>query len=159
MKAIALLLCFGGNLLAQSWVRTVSTDKMTGRTFVAYSLAATSSDGSARHRDPQISITCENNRFKFIDYYVDDILGSDHVDGDNAKSMIQYKVDDKRIRILWWNQTDDSQHAFSQSVRLKELLTAKSLMLRVETFTGDVLTDEFTVGGLDSPAFRADCGK
>jgi hypothetical protein len=71
--------------------------------------------------------------------------------------MIEYRIDDKKMRIEFW--TDGGQHAYSKSANLKELFTANRLLLRVSTFTGDVVTDEFHVAGLDTPTFHADCGK
>lgn len=139
------------------WVRTTDTDKMTGAVHIIYSVAPISSQGSTNSRNPNLSIICQNRRFKFIDYWVGDVVATDRIGDDVSKSMIQYRIDDKRMRIEWWN--DNMRHVFSQSANFKELLAANKLILRVSTFTGDVITDEFNVAGLDTPQFHEDCGK
>jgi hypothetical protein len=136
-----------------SWIRNPDTDKMTGKTTIIYSIAPVSSEGTTHARQPLLFIMCENSRFKYIDYSVGDSLSS----VEPGKTMIQYRIDDKKMRIEFW--TDGGQHTYSKSANIKELLTANRLILRVSTFTGDVVTDEFRVAGLDTPTFHADCGK
>jgi hypothetical protein len=156
-----LVLALGGVASAQtaggSWIRSVAADKMYGTSSVLYLLPAESSDGSRERREPQIAIVCQKGHFKSIDYAVGAILATDEIGGP-GKTMIQMRVDDKRVRFETWDETSDFQHAFSQTARLKELLSANRLVLRVTTFTGEVITDEFAVAGLNTAAFHEDCG-
>lgn len=156
MRLMWLCLLWTGCAFGQ-WKRTTDTDKMTGRVHIIYAVVPVSSEGSNSPRKPNLSIFCENRHFKFIDYWVDDVVATDRVGDDVNKSMVQYRVDDKRMRIEWWN--DNIRHIFSQSANLKELFSANRLILRVSAFTGEVITDEFNVSGLDTPQFHEDCGK
>jgi hypothetical protein len=160
VKMASIVLLATGSGVAQSgWIRNVNTDKMTGKTAVIYSVVSTSSEGTTYPRKPQLSVICENRHVKSIDYWVDAVLAVDNVEGGQVQSFVQYKMDDKRLRKDFWNQPSDSKHVFTYDLRIKELLASNSLMLRIGTFTGDVVTDEFKVGGLDTTQFHEDCGK
>jgi hypothetical protein len=140
-----------------SWTRIVNVDKMTGKTSIGYSVVPITSQGTDYDRGPRLSLFCENGHVKLIDYWVGAVLANDPLVGDYSKSMIQYKLDNDRVRLQWW--TDNGQHAFSKSAKVKDLLSANRLVLRASTFTGEVVTDEFNVSGLDTPQFHQDCGR
>ena len=145
--------------LASGWVRNVDTDKMTGKTSVVYAMRPSSSEGTSYKRDPMLSVICENRHVKSIDYWVDAILPVDHVERGQVQSLVEYKLDDKRMKKDLWYQPADSKHVFTYDLRVKELLGSNTLTLRIGTYAGDVVTDEFKLSGLDTTQFHEDCGK
>jgi hypothetical protein len=160
VKTAAIVLLATTSAQAQSaWIRNSDTDKMTGKTVVIYSVHTSSSEGTKYTRKPQLSVICENRHFKSLDYWVDAILSADNVDQGQVQSFVQYRLDNKRLKQDFWNQPSDNKHVFTYDLRMKELLVSSTLTLRISTFTGDVITDEFNVSELDTPQFHEDCGK
>jgi hypothetical protein len=153
VKIEAIVLLAAGSAFAQSsWVRLVSTDPMTDKVGVLYSVAPIGAKSTRR-----LSVICSDGKFAVVDYHSGVDVATE-IYREMPYSKVQYRFDDLKAVDDQWYQPVEGHDLYSQQV-LDGIMAAKSMKIKIVSILGDVILDEFMVSGLDTPQFRQDCGK
>lgn len=150
----------GDTAAGGKWWRHVDIDRMTGTRSVLYINEAILPPEGLQHRNPSLYLMCSGGRFRKLGYEVGAVLS---IDAHSAalevpQSLVSYRMDGAKVKVTQWDQSNDAKELYVDKGTTKRVLASKTFFVRVGTFTGDVVTDQFDVGGIDLATVEADCG-